>query len=223
MNTQEQMVYTVKPSQILDNALQTLHRGDYTEALHLFNMVLLFDNTNKLAQVKRALCFMYMGKLKTAKDILATMLQNGQQDAEVYFHLAELYKINMNYDASLTFVVKALELDDNNATYLQMAAELCYLQKDMDEAYHFINRAIVQSPFRKDLYYWRALIFVKFNKAEIALSDLNKAISLDDNYADAYRLRAHCKMLLGDIPAYLNDLRLAQNVDNYHHNQRIAA
>ena len=67
------------------------------------------------------------------------------------------------------------------------------------------------------------MVFVKFNKPEIALSDLNKAISLDEHYADAYRLRAHCKMLLGDIDNYLKDLKLAQNVADYHHNQRLAA
>lgn len=223
MKTLEQMVYTVKPTQILDNALQTLHRGDFTEALHLFNMVLLFDNENKVAQTKRALCYMYMGKLKTAQAILAKMLEEGDSDAEVYFHLSELYKINLNYDVALTFLVKALDLDNHNANYLFMAAELCYLQKDYDEAYLFINKAIVESPFRKDLYYWRALVFVKFNKPEIALSDLNKAISLDEHYADAYRLRAHCKMLLGDIDNYLKDLKLAQNVADYHHNQRLAA
>jgi tetratricopeptide (TPR) repeat protein len=164
-----------------------------------------------------------MGKLKTAQDILAKMLEEGDSDTEVYFHLAELYKINLNYDVALTFLFKALELDNHNANYLFMAAELCYLQKDFDESYLFINKAIVESPFRKDLYYWRALVFVKFNKPEIALSDLNKSISLDEHYADAYRLRAHCKMLLGDIDNYLKDLKLAQNVADYHHNQRLAA
>jgi tetratricopeptide (TPR) repeat protein len=223
MKAQEQMVYTVKPAQILDNALETLHRGDFTEALHLFNMVLLIDPANRVAQTKRALCFMYMGKLKTAKDILVQMLEEGDHDAEVFFHLAELYKINMNYDVALTFLVKALELDNDNTTYLQFAAELCYLEKDYEEAYLFINKAIVQSPFRKDLYYWRALIFVKFNKPAVALGDLNKAISLDERYADAYRLRAHCKMLLNDVEGYLTDLRLAQNVDDYNHNHRLAA
>jgi tetratricopeptide (TPR) repeat protein len=223
MNTLEQMVYTVKPTQILDNALQTLHRGEFTEALHLFNMVLLLDSENKVAQTKRALCYMYMGKLKTAHAILAKMLDEGENDSEVFFHLTELYKINLNYDVALTFLVKALEIDNHNASYLLMAAELCYLQKDYDEAYHFINKAIVVSPFRKDLYYWRALVFVKYNKPEIAIGDLNKAMSLDEHFADAYRLRAHCKMLLGDIDNYLKDLKLAQNVTDYHHNQRLAA
>ena len=223
MNTLEQMVYTVKPTQILDNALQTLHRGEFTEALHLFNMVLLLDSENKVAQTKRALCYMYMGKLKTAQAILAKMLEEGENDSEVFFHLTELYKINLNYDVALTFLVKALEIDNHNASYLLMAAELCYLQKDYDEAFHFINKAIVVSPFRKDLYYWRALVFVKYNKPEISIGDLNKAISLDEQYADAYRLRAHCKMLSGDIENYLKDLKLAQNVTDYHHNQRLAA
>ena len=223
MKTLEQMVYTVKPTQILDNALQTLHRGEFTEALHLFNMVLLFDANNKVAQIKRALCYMYIGKLKSAKAILAQMLENGENDPEVYFHLAELYKINLNYEIALTFLVKALEIDNNNTNYLFMAAELCYLQKDYDEAYYFINKAIIESPFRKDLYYWRALIFVKYNKPQIALGDLNKALSIDEHYADAYRLRAHCKMLLGDIENYLKDLKLAQNVADYNHNQRLAA
>lgn len=223
MKTQEQMVYTVKPSEILDNALQTLHRGEFKEALHLFNMVLLFDGNNTTALLKRAMCLMYLGKLKSAQQQLIDLMHKSEQDAEVYFHLAELYKINLNYDVALTFVVKALELDNSHTGYLMLAAELCFLQKDFEDAFHFINKAIVQSPFRKDVYYWRALIFVKFNKPEIAINDLNKAISLDDHYADAYRLRAHCKLLMGDTEHYLSDLRLAQNVDNYKHNQRIAA
>jgi tetratricopeptide (TPR) repeat protein len=223
MKTPEQLVYTVKPNQILDNALQTLHRGDFAEALHLFNMVLLLDADNKVAQTKRALCYMYMGKLKTAKAMLAKILDQGENDAEAYFHLAELYKINMDYEVALTFLVKALEINNDQTAYLQVAAELCYLQKDVNEAYHFINKAIVQSPFRKDLYYWRALILVKFEKPAIALGDLNKALSFDEHYADAYRLRAHCKMLLGDVESYLNDLRIAQHVDQYNHKQRLAA
>lgn len=223
MKTTAQMVYTVKPTQILDNALQTLNRGDYAEALHLFNMVLLVDAKNKVAETKRALCYMYLGKHKTAKAILCHLVETNQADGDVYFGLAELYKINMNYEMAITFGIKALELDESNASYLLFAAEICYLQHDYDEAYLFINKAIVQSPFRKELYYWRALIFVKFNKADVAICDINKALAMEEFYADAYRLRAHCKMLLNNIDGYLADLRLAQHVDQIAHSNRIAA
>lgn len=222
MKTQATM-YTVKPAQILDNALDTLYKGNYPEALHLFNMLLLLDPENKMAQVKRAVCLMYMGKHKTAKTLLSAMLEKGDNDAEVYFHLAELYKINMNYEAALTFTVKALEIDDHQASYLHLAAELCYLEKDYEEAFHFINKAIVESPFRKDLYYWRALIFNKFNKQDIAISDLNKALMLDPHYSDAYRLRAHCRMLNGDTEGYLADLKAAQRFDHFDTEHSIAA
>lgn len=223
MKTQNSIMYTVKPTQILDNALSTLYRGEYEEALHLLNTVLLFEPNNVTAQIKVALCYMYMGKLKTAKQILTQLLDEGAHDAEVLFHLAELYKINMNYDVALTFLIQAMELNENNAHYLLMATELCFLQKDYRDAYQFINRAIVINPFRKELLYWRALIFIKFDKPQIALTDLNKAIAIDEKYADAYRLRAHCKMLSNDVEGYLNDLKLAQHIDNLKHYSRLAA
>lgn len=223
MRTNEETQVTVNPAEMLTEAKQIFDGGNYTEALHMFNMVLLLEHNNVEAKLKRAACYMYLGKLKTAKNILIPVLQKGTHKADTYFYLAELYKINMNYDVALTFAIKALELDEQNANYLLMAAELCYLQKEYDEAFLIINKAIVASSFKKELYYWRALIFIKFDKPQMAISDLNKGIAINEHYADAYRLRGHCKMLLGKIDQYLADLKIAQHLSVPEANAKWAA
>lgn len=215
--------FQLKTEQTIEQAKILFANEQFLDALYLFNAVLKIDSNNEYAKIKVAMCFMYLGKYRTAKEILLCLIKNNSNNAEVYFALAELYKLNFKYSIALTYIAKALEIENHSSKYLLMTCELCYLQKDYDEAFHFINLAIVQSPFKTELYYWRALIFTKFKNYSIAVQDINKALSINKHFADAYRLRAHCKLLMGDTNNYLHDIKLAQSITSTIGRRRYAA
>ena len=212
METIAHIINTVKSSQLLDEANATLLKGQYYEAMHLFNTYLLFDPENKDARLKKGLCYLYTEQFEKAYQLFEQLNAEGP-DAETSYCYAEYYKLVFDFDYALTYITQAIRLDEENATYHRLAAELCYLNQDYDEAFSLINRAIVLSPFREELYYWRALIFLRFEKHQVSLHDLNRAISINPQFAEAYRLRANIRMRLGEVEPALQDLKNAQRFE----------
>ncbi len=64
-----------------------------------------------------------------------------------------------------------------------------------------------------ELLYWRAKAYATSNNPKRAIEDLTKAISLDNNYLDAYELRASIKMQNEDRAGALSDYSLLKSKD----------
>lgn len=213
MQTIKTILSTVKPAQLLDEATTAIARTNYYEAMHLLNTFLLFEPKHIDARLKKGLCYLYTEQFEHARILFDQVLNETGGHAEAYYCYAEYYKLMLDYDFALTYIADALQMDEENATYHRLAAELCYLQQDNEEAFGLINRAIVINPFKEEFYYWRALLFIRFDKLQVAINDLNRAISLNPHYAEAYRKRANLKMRAGEVDAALNDLKQAQRLE----------
>jgi tetratricopeptide (TPR) repeat protein len=200
-------------NRIFENANTALHSGNYEEALHLFNMFLLFEPFHHTALLRKGQCFLYMEQFDAAYAIFEMVLGEDEENALGFYCLAEFYKLRCDLDTARQLVGHALLLDEDNASYNQLAAEISYFQESYDEAFTFINKAIVLNPFREELYYWRALLFVHFEKYNIAENDLNRALSINPNYAEALRLRARTLMLNNETERALADIREAQKLE----------
>lgn len=213
MQTIKNILSTVKPAQLFDEAVASISRANYFEAMHLLNTFLLFEPKHIDARLKKGLCYLYTEQFESARIMFDQVLDETGGHAEAYYCYAEYYKLMLDYDFALTYIADALQLDEENATYHRLAAEICYLQQDNEEAFGLINRAIVINPFREDLYYWRALIFIRFEKLQVAVNDLNRAISINPQYVEAYRKRANLRMRAGEVDSALTDLKNAQRFE----------
>jgi len=119
----------------------------------------------------------------------------------------KLLKSGNEYDAIDSYT-KAIEQDTTNIN-LYFKRAVCYIRTQGDcpkEEYKKILQLAPQSP---EGYYLRALDIVheysQENNQEKALSYANKAIELNPNFANAYALRAICKIEMDDYTSALAD------------------
>lgn len=204
----------VRPADIYENAVTAIQKGKYEEALHELNMFLLFEPESIDGILKKGLCYLYLDKVEMAAHIFDDVRENNPNLAHVYACIAELFKLQYEFDIAIDFCDKAIRLtNDGESDYNLMLSELFFYKLDFDTAFTYINKAIVQCPHSEYCYYWRALILSRFEKYDSAISDLNKAIALYPEFAEAYRQRASVRIKLNDVDAALKDIKIAQNLE----------
>ncbi len=205
---------TIRTSDIYENAVSAIQKGKYEDAMHQLNMFLLFEPTNIDAILKKGLCYLYLNKVEMAAHIFDDVRENNPNHAHVYACIAELFKLQYEFDVAIDFIDNAIRLThDGESDYNLMLAELFFYKQDFDTAFTYINKAIVQCPHSEYCYYWRALILSRFEKYDVAISDLNKAIALYPEFAEAYRQRASVRIKLNEVDAALKDIKIAQNIE----------
>jgi len=118
----------------------------------------------------------------------------------------DFYRIKFNpqrdiLENAISMTLKNLEKLQSQASFHTSAAESLGAAKDFIEANDFANAikclglAISAAP-SADLYVWRAACRYALKDFYQALSDYDKAISLNANFALAYRGKAHCYAML---------------------------
>ena len=205
---------TVSPANIYENAIASIQKGKYEDALHLLNMFLLFEPENMNATLKKGLCYLYLHQIELAAEIFHDAREADKNNPHVYACIAELFKLQFEFDIAIDFCDRAIKLcKDTEADYNLMLSELFFYKYDFDTAFTYINKAIIQCPHNEYNYYWRALILKRFEKFDASVNDLNKAITLYPEFAEAYRERASVRMRINEVNEALNDIKIAQHIE----------
>jgi len=205
---------TISASDIYENAISAIRKGKYEDALHLLNMVLLFEPEHTNALLKKGLCYLYMHQIELAAEIFHDTREKNKNNPHVYACIAELFKLQFEFDIAIDFCDRAIKLSgDTESDYNLMLSELFFYKYDFDTSFTYINKAIIQRPHSEYCYYWRALILKRFEKYDAALSDLNKAIAMYPGFAEAYRERASVRMRINEVNEALKDIKIAQHVE----------
>ncbi len=93
---------------------------------------------------------------------------------------------------------------------------LHYLEtKDIAKALIYANEAVKLAPKEGMPYFARASVYYENKRGELALEQINKSISYDPNYADAYLLRVRINLILDrlDTKTLEADLNKAKSID----------
>jgi Zn-dependent protease len=85
-----------------------------------------------------------------------------------------------------------------------------YSQKQIDRA----NRKLAQNPQDAAAYLQRGMGYYGLQQYPIALNDLNRAIALDPNNFEAYRLRSSLRRVMGDSSGAIADLKRSDELLN---------
>jgi len=213
MKTAKEILTTLTPEGLLEDAQKAMYNQQYHQALSFLNTFLLREPYHQSARLKKGLCYLYLNQAYRAARMFDQVLEENEYHAEALSCYAEFFKLMMDYETAAKYISSAMAADEENSTYHRMAAEIAYLKNDKDAAYELINRAIVLSPFKEINYYWRALILNSFKKTQVALNDLNRALSINPQYVDALKLRAKMKMYHGTFEDAVKDLKLAQRLE----------
>ncbi|MFN6305674.1 MAG: tetratricopeptide repeat protein [Microcystis sp.] len=133
-----------------------------------------------------------------------------QQQSVVYRFLGDFStsagrerEVRENYEQALTVINQAISLVPNNPNYYNEKYAVLSELKRYDEGLAAITQAIDLAP-RAAWYYNRGVLYYNQQKYDLALSDWNKAIELNPNFAGAYVNRG---ILYSDLQKY--DLALS--------------
>jgi tetratricopeptide (TPR) repeat protein len=74
------------------------------------------------------------------------------------------------------------------------------------------NNALALEPELENVYFYRALYFIKMEFYEMAIKDFTSAIEIDKYFADAYFYRGICKGMLDDEKGGTYDIKAAASL-----------
>ncbi|MFH0893532.1 MAG: hypothetical protein V2A54_03760 [Bacteroidota bacterium] len=119
------------------------------------------------------------------------------QTAQEYYQQAyKLYHDSIPSYDELQLVNKAIQLDQTYEDARMLRAEILSDKKKNKEAIKDATYCVNAKPKNADYLITRSQIYVKMQKGELALTDLNKAIELDPGKIDVYYFRGLVKMNL---------------------------
>jgi tetratricopeptide (TPR) repeat protein len=124
------------------------------------------------------------------------------------FTRAKIYYFYENYPKALQDVNKAIELNNqqNNADYFHLRGLVYYQMENPQKARQDFDKAIALEPENASYYYERAFAWADTGKYAEALTDMNKAMSLDTETSVPYLMaRADFYNQLGQFDKALAD------------------
>jgi tetratricopeptide (TPR) repeat protein len=186
-------------NEIYAKGMKLMDRKKYASAQKNFDIILLLDPNHVDAMLQRGICKMHAGLVNLALDDFSEILMLADERPEAYAAMAEAYWMLADYEMARNFIEQALKSTYAlRSEWYELACNIHSKLNDIDKAYSCINRAIVCNPFEAVLYYKRARLLFRLDKIQVAINDLNKAISFEPKFASALKLRAECKLKMGD-------------------------
>ena len=194
-------------NEIFTKGLKLMERKRYAAAQKNFDILVLLDASNIDAHLQRGICKMHAGLVNSAIEDFGEILLHINGKPEIYAAMAHAYWMLADYEMAKHFINETLRSSYSlKAEWYEMAFNIYQKLGDSNMAYSCINRAIVCDPFSALLYYKRARVLLLLSKTKVAINDLNKAISFEPKFVNAFKLRAECKKILGDIVGSKQDL-----------------
>jgi tetratricopeptide (TPR) repeat protein len=184
-----------------------MDRKRYASAQKNFDIVLLLNPSHIDAMLQRGMCKLHAGMVTLALDDFSDILMAANGKPEAYAAMAKAYWMLADYAMAKYYIDEALRSHGSlDAEWYALASNINSKLNDIPAAYACINRAIVCNPFSAVYHYRRARLLFQMGKNQVALNDLNKAISFEPEFAAALKLRSNCKKAMGDFDGARKDL-----------------
>lgn len=188
----------------------------YSDAIQWADKGLEIKPFDSDLMLKKSEAFHYLKKYDEA--ILTLKLLNTEypKNKMGYKYTASNYQYKKNWDSTLKYFEKAIELDpldmesfyDRGIAYAHM--------KDTLNAMKDIRHAMQLDTANRWIGYNNIAYFIKFEEKDFnsALNLLNNAIKLNPEFAYAYSNRGYAKMNLGDLKGAHQDIKKSIEIDN---------
>ncbi len=200
---------------LLLSNLGTIQRrlGKLEEALISYTSALSRSPKSATLLSNRASLYIEMGEQDKAIADYTSLLIDDEKNEDALYQRGFLYlskKDNLSAEADFE---KLMEINPNTLNGRKGIATLCKFRGEYDEAERIYIFLIDRVPDDVDLYLSRAELFLMMEKNGKALSDINKAISLEEKNGErnpySYMLRAQVKIRQYEKKSAQEDIELA--------------
>lgn len=153
-----------------------------------------FERLRVQAISARGQAYLALGKINEARADLQEVLKLSPSSTTAHVNLARVEQATKNFPAALSLYEKAISLDKKNFDALSGIISLFKQQKQFGQAQERIDKVLAESGQAKDvlasLHYLKADVFIAENKLDLAESELQKSLELDNEYFPAYSASA---------------------------------
>ena len=120
-----------------------------------------------------------------ARKCFQRVLQINPSYRQAYYQLGMSYGFEDRYDVALTYMNKAVDLDNDYLTVHNWRALVLFEMKRFEESVAAYSRAIMLDPRNDELYVRRAAARIEMKQYETAINDLNFALELNAKNLEA--------------------------------------
>ena len=210
-----QMLTFKKDNKILVSAYEGYNKGQYAEAIELFNALNpSFINNDIFNIVLTAYCYdkNYAGGKEFYQKIM-TLPNMQSPDSNSYANIGVIESYLGNNELAMEFYNKSLELNSENILSLSNRGYTYNLFEQYNEAIIDFDKAIENDPGFAYTWTNRGYSKIKLNLLDEGLMDINKSMALDDSNAYAYRNLGLYYLEKNDYAESLKNLQKALDID----------
>ena len=196
--------------------LSNLNLDDKKDAISDFSRFLVLshqsDQFRPQALLQRGIINFHLGEFEKASDDLNKTLEIDPSRLEAYGYRGMIQCINNRFEKALNDLNIGLQSNENNAMlYLYRGIASYQLGVDdrgLSDFDNFIIKAHhgMDDQFLFKAYYFRSTIYTANSKIDLAFSDISKAIEIDPNNPETYKVRGNLYRLLNQHDKAKNDL-----------------
>ncbi len=181
----------------------------FYEAMDYFDRAIALDSSFYIAYFNKALVLDAMGRKEAALLWIDKAIEKSQKASHLYFDRALLKKDFGDLEGAEKDYSRAISIDEEYSNALFNRAITRKMLGNYREALRDVNLLIERQPMRPDNYNLRGNIRQLFGDLRDAIDDYDRAINMDDEYAEAYLNRALAYISNGQNVLGCADLEMA--------------
>lgn len=210
--------------------------GDTASALTYYSRAIMLDNEDHISFKRRAYIYMTRDEDEKAVEDIKCAILLKPDDPEVYVMLGDIlsgYEIEEELDAEENeHEINGSEEMASSEDYNDESAEIKNTPEENDisgdksdekesddgiqrDAEYYYSKAIALDPDYRQAYISRAKFYVEGRQLDSALSDIQKAVRLDENEGDAYMMRGIIHHLRNEDVQAINDFERASQTEAF--------
>ncbi|MCK9452011.1 MAG: tetratricopeptide repeat protein [Bacteroidales bacterium] len=155
------------------------------DALVMLNDSIATDSTNASLFVNRAALYLSRERIDRALRDINQALSLDNKSVNAYLILAEIYYGMGQAESVQTTLVKAAEVAPNDPRPQVKLAELNLLQRNLNMALAYTDKALRMGNFNPEAYYVRGLVFLAREDTVSAMKNFMIARDQDENFFEA--------------------------------------
>ena len=161
--------------------------------------------------ILRAQLLLEEGQMEDAEDLLDTI--EDKDDIANIIEAAYMYIDLGHPDKAQEWINLGRGKYDDDEAYLAVCADCCYAQQNIAEAMDYFNKLIDKNPYSPPYWFGLARCYYEQGQLDKAIDACDYANLSDEDFADAYLLRANAFYELGNDEKALDNYKQAERLE----------
>ena len=127
---------------LVERGIKYERENNFYESIQIYRQVLAIDKNNFLAQIRLAKLLSWSEQTDEALLILDSLEKGYPENSEIYFRKAQILGWGKNYEKSISYYKKYLEMEKDDLDGIMGLARVYFWSGDYGKAIEFFNKSI---------------------------------------------------------------------------------